>query len=369
MSFSELVLAIESADNNCATHVDKCFQVVEHAYDAFDVLCKEIELAIMTEAKDDKSEEKSQASEGLIIKAKNMILRLIEVLKEFIEETCDKIIAFFETKENKDKVDNIGELLEKNPKLKSIKVEIPDEKKVQNVFNKFTDKCSREITMLKAGKSASMSSAEMAEEYERDAKDAAKVLVPVTLATAYVILKRHASKSEYDGDAFKRFEKDSQKLEKDMHPEMDPQEVKEILDYQKVRVRIERERASFIGKYFKDVFGAIKKTLTGEAPINPSLKDIKKGIKHQKLEESTEIDESRLDAILDDVMKEADESMNSEDTTSDTTSENITEASLEITDELREDVAALRLEVFEAAYKGEIDEDTKKQFLDLLTIE
>lgn len=375
MSFNELVLAIESADERCNTRMEKSFQVVEHAYDAFDVLCNEIELALMTEAKEDKSEEKNKASEGLIVKAKNMIKHLIDVLKEFISNICDSITSFLEKKENKEKIDNIEKLVGKNPNLKNIKVQVPDEKKMNGVFDKFIDKCDREITMRKAGRKAGMTANELDEEFVKSTKEASKVLIPITLASAIVILKSYTNKDYKNSDSVKRYEKDSLALEKELTPEIDPMEVKEIINFQKIRNRVEKQRASFFGNYFKDVFAAIKTAITGEDQVNTSIKDMKKGVKHMKMEsteteETVEVEESKLDEILDDVMKEVEESSNEKNTSEEEKEdETLEEADTTITESLVEDVNALRLEVYEAAHKGEITEEQKREFLDVLTLE
>ena len=358
MSFNELVLNIESADKKCDICLSKSFQFVEHAYDTFDVLCKEVELATITEAKNDKTEEKNKATEGFIAKAKKMILHLIEVIKEYATEVCNSIKSFFSKKENKEKIDNIETIVKNNPKVKDTKVKIYDEKKINGIFDKYADKCDREIVMAKTGKTHNMSAEELENNFSDELKQACAVLVPVAIGTAVVIVKGYSKNNEYtDSAKFKRYAKDSESVEKELHPELSPMEVKDVLDYQKVRAKVERERAGFFGRFFKETFSSIKSAVTGQKPINTSLKDIKKGVKHVKME-SAKMEESVMDDYLNDIIKEVEESTTTYD-----------EADLSIDENLKNEIDELRLEVYESAEAGLISESEKKMFLDYLDID
>lgn len=358
MSFNELVLNIESADEKCDICLSKSFQFVEHAYDTFDVLCKEVELSTITEAKNDKNEERDKASEGFIAKAKKMILHLIEVIKEYAIEVCNSIKSFFSKKENKEKIDNIENIVKTNPKVKDMKVKIYDEKKINRIFDKYADKCDREIVMAKTGKTHGETAEELEKNFSDELKKACVILVPVTIGVAVTMVKNYSDKNVYtDSKEFKRYVEGSESVEKDLHPELSPMEVKDVLDYQKVRAKVERERAGFFGKFFKDTFSSIKSVITGQKPINTSLEDIKKGIKHVKME-SVKMDKNTINDYFNDIIKEVEESTIVYD-----------EADLEIDEKLKDEINELRLEVYESAEAGLISENEKTMFLDYLNID
>ena len=365
MSFNELVLAMESAEDRYELTMEKTCQVIDHAFDSFTLLCEEIELELLTEAGNTKSADKDKASEGLLVKIGNAIKYFIETLKNFVLDIVDSVTYFFSKEDNKKKIGEIDQIVNSNPELKSKKINIPDEKAISKLVDEYSDKAQREITMIKAGRKPNKTAKQLESEFDSKKSTAIKATAVITLSAAIGLLIAFTKKSKKDyhnetkvDEAVKTIEKSKDSIKKDI----DPDSTKHILDFTKFQMKLAKTRAKAVCDFAKDVFDGVRAGITGKKAVNPSLEKIRKEHKSGTFESSEE--DYDLNEYYQTVVEEVESTfLDDEDAIE------VDESFFTIQEELQEEIDSLRLEIFEAAHNGDISEEEKDQFLSFLNLE
>lgn len=167
---------------------------VDTAYNEMLLFNEKVELKVMKESGtiDDLMYYREEASEGFIVKAKEVITNLIAMLKDFFSEIKDKIISVFAKKDMDVNLDKIEKKIKMNPFIKNAKVKIPDYDKQEIAIKEHYRSLGKMNAKLRSGSDVSPDDLESAK--SRFAKRWAVVAAAtttLTIAAAIMLVKKY----------------------------------------------------------------------------------------------------------------------------------------------------------------------------------
>lgn len=155
MSFQETVNSLINDGYECALTMEKCNIFAESVIREYNINCEEAELKVLKESGTDEDFKylREAAKEGLVVKLKKAIKKMIQAIKDFIANMVDKIKVTYASKKSKDAMDRIEEACKTNPKLKSMKITVHDGEKDEKAILEAIDKMQAQKAKLKGGDS------------------------------------------------------------------------------------------------------------------------------------------------------------------------------------------------------------------------
>lgn len=138
MTFTETVNAIENSASQFDIFYRNCESFIETALN-------EIDPTVIIEAED-------KSSEGALVKVGKAIKELCKKVKEAILNMIQHIKEFFTSKNVKDTLDKADKATKNNPKIKDVKIEIPDYEAINKIYDQGINEVEKKLAEAKSGK-------------------------------------------------------------------------------------------------------------------------------------------------------------------------------------------------------------------------
>lgn len=198
---SEYVQEHKVANAKFDLAMTKASAVLESAFNDMNLFMGEAELKVMNESgtDDDLRYYREEATEGFIGKAREVILAIIEALKDFFSELKTKIVKLFTNNDVTKTLDEVDKKARLNPFLKNKKVKIPDFNKQDDAMKDYDRRLGKLLARSKAGDKVNVDDVEDEEEKFNKAWAVAIAAVTTITVVALVALTRKLQKS-IDGD-------------------------------------------------------------------------------------------------------------------------------------------------------------------------
>ena len=194
---SEYVQEQKVANAKFDLAMTKASATLEAAFNDMNLFMGEAELKVMKESgtDDDLRYYREEATEGFIGKAREVILAIIEALKDFFSELKSKIVKLFTNNDVTKTLDEVDKKARINPFLKNKKVKIPDFNKQDEVMKDYDRRLGKLLARSKAGDKVAVDDVEDEEEKFNKAWAAALAAVTTITVVALVALTRKLQKS------------------------------------------------------------------------------------------------------------------------------------------------------------------------------
>ena len=305
----------------------KASATAESAYNDMNLFMSQAELKVMTESGtiDDLWYYREEATEGFVGKAREVILAIIEALKDFFSELKTKIVKLFAGGDVTKTLDEVEKKTRLNPFLKNKKVKIPDFNKQDEAMKDYDRRLGKLLATSKAGSKVSTDDVDDEEDRFNKAWAAALAAVTTISVIALVGLTRKLQKNiESDVDSNQKETigrmKNAEEKVKDM---VDPDKVAVLTKItQKTAQNARREsswRVNTLVKciavlkkavHSKDAFVSPGDTLSYESGDSEDidLKEVEKDLEKDKdLNEVIKTEESAEDEFDESIIDEFDE--------------------------------------------------------------
>ena len=185
----------------------KASAVAESSFNDMNLFMSQAELKVMTESGtiDDLWYYREEATEGFVGKAREVILAIIEALKDFFSELKTKIVKLFAGGDVTKTLEEVEKKARLNPFLKNKKVKIPDFNKQDEAMKDYDRRLGKLLASSKAGSKVSPDDVEEEEDKFNKAWAAALAAVTTITVIALVGLTRKLQKNiESDVDSNQR---------------------------------------------------------------------------------------------------------------------------------------------------------------------
>ena len=308
----------------------KASAVAESAFNDMNLFMSQAELKVMNESGtiDDLWYYREEATEGFIGKAREVILAIIEALKDFFSELKTKIVKLFAGGDVTKTLDEVEKKARLNPFLKNKKVKIPDFNKQDEAMKDYDRRLGKLLATSKAGSKVSPDDVEEEEDKFNKAWAAALAAVTTITVIALVALTRKLQKNiESDVDSNQKETIGRMKNAEDKVKDMvDPDKVAVLTKItQKTAQNARREsswRVNTLVKciavlkkavHSKDAFVSPGDTLSYESGDSEDidLEKVEKDLEKDKdLNEVTKTEESAEDEFDESIIDEFDEVCN-----------------------------------------------------------
>lgn len=216
MAATSFDLAIMTADTT-----------LESAIDDVGIFLEEAQFKVLNEGgtDEDMAYYKEQASEGFIATAKEVILKIIESIKEFFSELKEKAIKLFAAKDIDSNIEKVEKKIKFNPFLKNKKVKINDSEAKVNAIREHKSNLGKMLAKISGGEK--VTSEEVDKENERFNKAwiaASAATVTVAFAAILETIRRERAKlsdkiAKCEDELMERVKKAKEKVEKCTDPE------------------------------------------------------------------------------------------------------------------------------------------------------
>lgn len=385
MTFLEFVDNSNASYSVCDDALNRYAAFAEASYNEYMTNVKEAELKVINEngTEDDLIYLEKGASEGFIVRAKNVIDKMIEAVVKFVTDIVNNIKDFFSDKTVDKTIKSVEKASKTNPKIKNAKVKIPDVDKGISFFKKEEDKCDRKLAMVSAGKFSSSDKKDIEEvssSFSKGKAAAAGSLVLVSVGVAIGALLRARNEVKKTGDDTKTLAEQAKKINDNISGEnndITPENIATSKDVIDISCALKKEKSKALFDYTQKIFKAIRSVFTGSGEVDTDINLKEESVENNDevtvKEESVENTDVRnmedLDKLLNDIIQEADESLELNDDTSEVTESSVDDeinASMmleSIENELREkyeEIHKVTLESIEAEVFG-TDEDEVKE--------
>lgn len=254
MSFQEVVNSMMNDSYECALTMEKCNIFIEASFREYDINCEEANLKVIKESGTDEDLKYlyEAAKEGLIVKLKRAIQKMVAALKEFIQRIVDKVKVTYGSKKAKEAMDKFEDLSKTNPKIKKIKIKVHDTEAEVKAIDEALSKLKAEESKVKAGAKTDKISDNVntiKENCEKKRQNIAKAATLTLGAGAAIVLCKkyidHLEKAELDPELKNEIE------EVLSDPNIDPEDNTTCNVIEKIRTsRIILAREKFRAKLF-----------------------------------------------------------------------------------------------------------------------
>ena len=263
MSFQETVNSLINDGYECALTMEKCTIFAESVIREYDINCEEAELKVLKESGTDEDFRYlcEAAKEGLVVKLKKAIKKMIQALKDYISNVVDKIKVTYGSKKSRDALDKLEKATKTNPKLKSMKITVHDGEKDEKIITEAIDKLNAQEAKLKGGDSTETIAKTIDDIKEQTTKKrqkiAAAATLTLTLGAAVVLIKKYINKIDNErAEAFEQTRKLVDNME-DFDPE-DNRVCQTIYNARSSKIVLLREKIASHVSFIKDLFAGAK---------------------------------------------------------------------------------------------------------------
>lgn len=219
MSFQETVNSMINDGYECALTMEKCIIFGESVAREYNINCEEAELKVLKESgtNEDLKYLCEAAKEGLVVKLKKAIKKMIVAFKNFITNIVDKIKVTYASKKSNDVLQKLEDASNSNPKVKAMKITVHDGEKDEKAIQEAIDKLYAQKAKLKGGASVDTVKTTVDDIKEQTEKKRQKIAKAATLTisigAAVLLMRKYIKKLDSDNS---EAIKEAQKLAKNM---------------------------------------------------------------------------------------------------------------------------------------------------------
>lgn len=317
MTLTDTILALESANEEFDMFAIRCNALLEASYAEYNINLKEAELKVIEEGgnKSDKDQLQGKASDGLIGKARKIIIGIIEAFKKWVKEACDKVAELFNNAKTKLALKKAERVCKENKEVGNRKIKIFDRKAAKADYDKLEDKVNRKMALLKSGRFT-----------EKDAKEAEKMTEELdavnkkhTTRTVVVTALALTTILAGAGVAIAKHKSADKDMEKPKDTEIDtPEKAKWFGFFTNIKSRIRKESIKLDLSFFTSGLSKLRSTVSGKGEMDPTIKpdnekkNKEKKVKEKKKSKDKSTTESTEDSILKDLESEVKNEMSNE---------------------------------------------------------
>lgn len=203
----------------CALTMEKCIIFGESVAREYNINCEEAELKVLKESgtNEDLKYLCEAAKEGLVVKLKKAIKKMIVAFKNFITNIVDKIKVTYASKKSNDVLQKLEDASNSNPKVKAMKITVHDGEKDEKAIQEAIDKLYAQKAKLKGGASVDNVKTAVDDIKEQTEKKRQKIAKAATLTisigAAVLLMRKYIKKLDSDNS---EAIKEAQKLAKNM---------------------------------------------------------------------------------------------------------------------------------------------------------
>ena len=271
MSFLETVNSLINDGYECALTMEKCNIFAEASLREYNINCQEAALKVFKESgtDDDLAYLQEAAKEGVVVKLKKAIQKMVIALKEYIAKVVDKIKVTFASKKAQATLKKIEEVSKTNPKAKKIKIQVHDIDKDQRAIDEAISKLNAQQSKIKGGASRDKIAKDIDDINDTCEKKRNKILaaatLTLTLGAAALLLQKYLAKTTTD-KVYDYIEGD---IDKDFDPDpYDEEQAQLIYKLLTMKLTMARKKVSSVVTFITEVWGKMQGKVSVDNPFN-----------------------------------------------------------------------------------------------------
>lgn len=271
MSFLETVNSLINDGYECALTMEKCNIFAEASLREYNINCQEAALKVFKESgtDDDLAYLQEAAKEGVVVKLKKAIQKMVIALKEYIAKVVDKIKVTFASKKAQATLKKIEEVSKTNPKAKKIKIQVHDIDKDQRAIDEAISKLNAQQSKIKGGASRDKIAKDIDDINDTCEKKRNKILaaatLTLTLGAAALLLQKYLAKTTTD-KVYDYIEGD---IDKDFDPDpYDEEQAQLIYKLMTMKLTMARKKISSIVTFMTELWGKMQGKVSVNNPFN-----------------------------------------------------------------------------------------------------
>jgi hypothetical protein len=271
MSFLETVNSLINDGYECALTMEKCNIFAEASLREYNINCQEAALKVFKESgtDDDLAYLQEAAKEGVVVKLKKAIQKMVIALKEYIAKVVDKIKVTFASKKAQATLKKIEEVSKTNPKAKKIKIQVHDIDKDQRAIDEAISKLNAQQSKIKGGASRDKIAKDIDDINDTCEKKRNKILaaatLTLTLGAAALLLQKYLAKTTTD-KVYDYIESD---IDKDFDPDpYDEEQAQLIYKLMTMKLTMARKKISSIVTFMTELWGKMQGKVSVNNPFN-----------------------------------------------------------------------------------------------------
>ena len=271
MSFLETVNSLINDGYECALTMEKCNIFAEASLREYNINCQEAALKVFKESgtDDDLAYLQEAAKEGVVVKLKKAIQKMVIALKEYIAKVVDKIKVTFASKKAQATLKKIEEVSKTNPKAKKIKIQVHDVDKEQRAIDEAISKLNAQKSKIKGGASRDKIAKDIDDINDTCEKKRNKILaaatLTLTLGAAALLLQKYLAKTTTD----KVYDYLKGNTDEDFDPDpYDEEEAQLIYKLMTMKLTMARKKVSSFVTFITEVWGKMQGKVSVDNPFN-----------------------------------------------------------------------------------------------------
>ena len=271
MSFLETVNSLINDGYECALTMEKCNIFADASLREYNINCQEAALKVFKESgtDDDLAYLQEAAKEGVVVKLKKAIQKMVIALKEYIAKVVDKIKVTFASKKAQATLKKIEEVSKTNPKAKKIKIQVHDIDKDQRAIDEAISKLNAQQSKIKGGASRDKIAKDIDDINDTCEKKRNKILaaatLTLTLGAAALLLQKYLAKTTTD-KVYDYIEGD---IDKDFDPDpYDEEQAQLIYKLMTMKLTMARKKISSIVTFMTELWGKMQGKVSVNNPFN-----------------------------------------------------------------------------------------------------
>lgn len=306
---NELITSVNSDITAFEEVLEKADIAMNYAYNTYMIESDKEELDSITEAVSlDHPEGKAQ--EGLIGKASRITKKVVASLIEAIKSIFAKIRATIEDVKYKSMIKKAEKVAKENSKLKNKTVKVYDPSHEIKVISQYRDFLEKMKAKVRAGKTDGVmdSISSESENYGRKLA-AAKIAAAVTVTMGAAIAMLNKASDNFSDAKEKALVKTAE-IKEEFNGKS-AEFVNAVVRIQNELAKAAKDEASALSKAMTTAMSAVRDGIIGTTEIKTNDTTAKKDLK-DAMESAIDIDD--IDALVDSIIKEAEENLAEEDT-------------------------------------------------------
>ena len=271
MSFLETVNSLINDGYECALTMEKCNIFAEASLREYNINCQEAALKVFKESgtDDDLAYLQEAAKEGVVVKLKKAIQKMVIALKEYIAKVVDKIKVTFASKKAQATLKKIEEVSKTNPKAKKIKIQVHDIDKDQRAIDEAISKLNAQQSKIKGGASRDKIAKDIDDINDTCEKKRNKILaaatLTLTLGAAALLLQKYLAKTTTD----KVYDYIKGDINEDFDPDpYDEEQAQLIYKLMTMKLTMARKKISSIVTFMTELWGKMQGKVSVNNPFN-----------------------------------------------------------------------------------------------------
>lgn len=327
MDFQKYLTEISEASSTFDYQLDLCNTYFENSYNQYLLSKASAPLSVVESAEDITyeavTEKEKESEKSFIDKAKLTMKKLEETISNVVKDFINKANEFNSSEKTKKSLETIKNAMKENPKIKTVKVKIPDVDNIAKEYGKIDSDLSKHIVKINAGKHVGKESLDQCEKDLKDVKTKQAIaVITVSLVAAIGLVELYKSKMQ---GASASFTNTKIKVSDSDNPET----ISEKMQASKIKSELTKEALAFYAsapiRILNEIFRSLGVVKEGEVrtPEPPKVKkesaDVSLDTNASLIQEFTELfdktedEDMTLESLHKELFESADTEVSAED--------------------------------------------------------